>query len=262
MRRTVEEKRENIILDVQEVDKSFGGLKALNGVSFSLKGGYISALIGPNGAGKTTLLNLISGMEVPDSGTITFLGNDITGSKTWEITRKGICRTFQAGRVFQKMTVIENVLTGIHARATSGWLAGMFHWPWERREEREMEKKAERLLEYFGLTDFAYELAGNIPLIFQRKLEIARALASEPKLLLLDEPVAGLNMIETEELGETIKNLLSLDVSIFLVEHDMNLVMSLADWIVVLQHGQKIAEGTPMEVRNNPEVISAYLGNE
>jgi len=253
---------ENMILEVRELNKSFGGLKALNDVSFSIREGRISALIGPNGAGKTTLLNVISGTEAPDSGKIIFCGKNMAGLKTWQITEKGICRTFQAGRVFQKMTVLENILTGIHVRASSGWLSGMFHWPWERREEKRLESRAFELLEYFSLADVAYELAGNVPLISQRKLEIARALANRPKLLLLDEPVAGLNMRETEEMGEIIKNLLSLDVTILLVEHDMNLVMSLADWIVVLQHGQKIATGTPGEVRNNPQVISAYLGNE
>ena len=250
------------ILEVRELNKSFGGLKAIDDVTFALQKGCISALIGPNGAGKTTLLNLISGMEKPDSGHIYFLGRNITGEKTWAITGMGVCRTFQAGRIFQKMTVLENVLTGIHTRARSGWLSGMFHLPRERKEEKELEIRAFKLIEHLGLTDVVYEQAGNISLILQRKLEIARALASEPKLLLLDEPVAGLNMRETEELGSTIKNLLVLGVTILLVEHDMNLVMDLADRIVVLQHGQKIAEGTTVEIRNDPKVISAYLGSE
>ncbi len=249
-------------LEVRELNKSFGGLKAVDDVSFSIEAGRISALIGPNGAGKTTLLNLVSGMEKPDSGAIYFLGENITGQKTWAITRKGICRTFQAGRIFQKMTVLENVLTGMHTKARSGWLSGMFHPPRERKEEKELEAKAFKLIEYLDLAAVSFEMAGNVPLILQRKLEIARALASDPKLLLLDEPVAGLNIRETEELGQTIKNLLTFGVTILLVEHDMNLVMSLANHIVVLQHGQKIAEGSPIEVRNNPEVISAYLGSE
>ncbi len=251
-----------IILQAMELDKSFGGLKALDCITFSLSEGRISALIGPNGAGKTTLLNVISGMEAPDSGRIFLEDSDITGLKTWEITKRGICRTFQSGRVFQNMTVLENVLTGMHTSANSGWLAGMFHWPWERKEEKELKTKALGLLELFSLADVAYEPVSNIPLILQRKLEIARALGSSPKLLLLDEPVAGLNMKETEELGETIRNLSRFRITILLVEHDMNLVMSLADWIIVLQHGQKIAEGKPLEIRNNPEVISAYLGNQ
>ncbi len=248
------------ILNVVSLDKSFGGLTALSEVTFEIKEHLITALIGPNGAGKTTLLNVISGVEPPDRGEIIFQGRDITGLRTWKVTAMGISRTFQVGRIFHKMTVLENVLTGIHPRARSGWVSGMFHWPWEREEERRLRGKGYGLLEYFSLTDFAHELAGNIPLASQKKVEIARAMGSEPKLLLLDEPVAGLNIRETEEMGEVIRGLLDLGITVLLVEHDMNLVMSLADVIHVLHHGQLIASGCPSEVRLNPKVISAYLG--
>jgi len=250
------------ILEVQDLDRNFGGLKALSYVSFSLEQGVISALIGPNGAGKTTLLNLVSGIETPDRGEIKFLGVEISGCDPWEITAKGICRTFQTGRIFQRMTVLENLLVGSHLKGNSGWFSGMFHFCRERSEEKDLLERACELLEYFSLGDFTGELAGNIPLVFQKRLEIARALASEPKLLLLDEPVAGLNIRETEEMGEMIRGLGKTGVTILLVEHDMNLVMNLADWIFVLHHGQKIASGPPVEVRNNPDVVAAYLGNE
>jgi branched-chain amino acid transport system ATP-binding protein len=252
---------DSILLQVNNLSKHFDGLQAVTNVSFTLAAGEIVSLIGPNGAGKTTILNLISGVYPPTGGHILLHGENITGMKPYQIASKRIARTFQSVQIFQKMTVLENALLGLHHRLRSGFVKGMFHFPGERREERSAESQATEILAQLGIDSLAKKAAGSITLKDQRCLEIARSVVSQPDLLLLDEPAAGLNIHETEEMAEIIQGLRQLGLAILLVEHDMNLVMSIAHRVIVLHHGLKIAEDSPEEIQRNPEVIEAYLGH-
>lgn len=251
------------MLKIEGVWKTFGGITALMDVSFNVESQEIKAVIGPNGAGKTTLFNVISGVYKPDKGNIYFDGKKINNLGPVKIARLGISRTFQNVELYGHMTVLENVMVGRYGKTKSGFFSCGFRLPFMVKEEREIKKISEELLEYVGLYDKKDYLASELPIGSQRILEIARALATEPKLIMFDEPASGLNDAETKELSAFIKRLRDeKNLTIVLVEHDMGLVMDISDNIVVLNFGEKLAEGTPEEIRNNKLVIDAYLGEE
>ena len=241
---------------------SFGGLAALTEVSFAVPRGIVKAVIGPNGAGKTTLFNLITGFLSPDRGQIIFRGEAIQGRPAYAVAARGIARTFQLVQLFDHMTVLENVMVGRHRLTRAGLFGSILRLPAMRREEAAIEARAWEALEFVGLAGRAHQPAGFLPLGLKRLLEIARALASEPRLLLLDEPASGLDQIESDRLGEMILALRSQGLTILLVEHDMSLTMEVAEEIVVLNYGQLLAEGPPRAIQKHPEVIAAYLGSD
>lgn len=248
------------LLEVRQLHKKFGGLHAVNDVSFTVEKGSIKSVIGPNGAGKTTLFNLITGTLGASSGEVIFDGRRISGRKPHQIAARGVARTFQNIKLFHGMTVLENVMVGRHLRSASGFLSSMLHLPWTLAEERLIREKAMELLERLEIADFADMEASSLAFGQQRAVELARALALEPSLLLLDEPAAGLNIYETAEVARLIGRIRDLGITILLVEHDMSLVMEISDEIVVLSFGQKIAEDIPEAVQRNEEVIKVYLG--
>jgi len=250
------------MLRVEHLNFSFGGLKATNDICIHVKPNQISALIGPNGAGKTTLFNLITGVYKPASGEIWFDGKRIDGKKPYQINEAGISRTYQVINLFKKMSVIENVQVGMHTLLKSGYWRNIFHTPGMRKEEKASLERAYELLEFVGLKEHAKDSAGSLPYGKQRLLEIVRAMASNPKLVLLDEPAAGMNSAEKEDLNALIRKIIDRNITVLLVEHDMKLVMDIADEIFVVNSGANLASGTAKEIQSNPEVIKAYLGGD
>jgi branched-chain amino acid transport system ATP-binding protein len=250
------------LLAVDGLSRSFGGLCAVDGVGFEAGAKRITAVIGPNGAGKTSLFNLIAGSLAPDSGSVVFDGEDITGMKPYRVAERGIARTFQSIKLSRKMTALENVMIGRHVRSRAGFLEGMLAAPWTRGEERGVREEAMKAIELLGIAEYRDKETGSLPFGIQRSVELARAVASEPKLLLLDEPASGLNIRETKVLASLIAMIRDRGIAILVVEHDMSLVMDISDQIVVLDFGKKLAQGTPREIQNNREVIDIYLGEE
>jgi len=248
-------------LTLRNVTRRFGGLVAVDQLDMVVPEGKILSLIGPNGAGKTTVFNMITGVYPPSTGDILYKGERLNSYKSSRIIGLGIARTFQNIRLFKSMTVVENVQVGMHCRTRSGPIRALLKTPSEKKEEREILEKSMEILKSLNLDKYAGEYASNLPYGDQRRLEIARAIATNPKLLLLDEPAAGMNPSETVELMELILRLRDSGYTIFLVEHDMKLVMGISEIVVVLDHGQKIAEGTPKEIQSNEKVIQAYLGS-
>lgn len=250
------------MLRVEHVTLRFGGLTALNDVSLELREGKINGLIGPNGAGKTTFFNSISGVYKPNEGTVTFDGKVINGLKPYQVNKLGISRTYQVINLFRMMTVLENVLVGMHPHLKANYFTSLLHTKRERAEEKAANEEALELLEFVGLRDKANTIAGELSYGDQRKLEIVRGLASKPKLILLDEPAAGMNSKEKDDLDVLLKKIIRMGVTILVIEHDMKLMMGVADYIFVLNYGAKLAEGTPEEIQKNPDVIKAYLGGD
>jgi branched-chain amino acid transport system ATP-binding protein len=250
------------LLQIEGLGISFGGIAAVKDVSFGVKPGEIVSVIGPNGAGKTTLFNMISGVYLPGTGRVVLNGEDVTAMSPHLLARRGMCRTFQNLQVFQSMTVLENTIAGYHLQESGSVLADLLNLPASRRRARTAEAGARTLLKRVGLERAAEREAGSLSYGSLKRLEIARAMALNPKVLLLDEPAAGCNAVETEEIDHLIAEIAASGVAILLVEHDMKMVMRISNHIVVLDHGEKIAEGDPATVSRNPAVIAAYLGAE
>ncbi len=250
------------LLEVRSVSKSFGGVHAVHDVSFRVEPGMIKAIIGPNGAGKTTLFNMVSGFVRPDQGFVRFDGHPIEGRPPHQVAASGISRTFQHIRLFAQMSALENVMVGRHLRSRSGFVSGLLQLPWTRREDEEVRESALELMDFLGIATLADAEATSLAYGQQRAVELARALACEPEMVLLDEPAAGLNMRETADLAKLISRIRQRGVTVLLVEHDMSLVMGISERIVVLSFGKKIAQGSPREIQANKEVIEIYLGED
>lgn len=250
------------LLEINGLSKSFGGVHAVQDLEYTVEGGKVHSIIGPNGAGKTTLFNMVTGIYIPSSGRIHFDAEDVTGLPVHELAALGISRSFQNLQIFFNMTVMDNVMVGRHLHCLTGFLQSLLHTPAIARSEEEVQHRAAQLLSWVGLEGYITAHADSLPYGALKRMEIARALACEPKLLLLDEPAAGLNNKETEEIKELIQQISDSGVTVILVEHDMRLVMGVSDHILVMNYGQKLAEGTAEEIRANPEVITAYLGSD
>jgi branched-chain amino acid transport system ATP-binding protein len=250
------------LLEVQGVSKRFGGVQAVNDVSFRVEKGMIKAVIGPNGAGKTTLFNMVSGFIPPDTGSITFAGQAMQGHPPHRVAARGVSRTFQNIRLFAGMSALENVMVGRYLRARAGFLAGMLGLGRARREDRAARERALEVMDFLGIAQLAEAEATSLAYGQQRAVELARALASEPEMVLLDEPAAGLNMRETRDLSALIGRIRDRGITVLLVEHDMSLVMGICDEVLVLSYGEKIADADPPTVQKDPQVVKVYLGDE
>lgn len=255
----MEEKPINI-LKTDGLSRHYGGVIALSDVEMNIHPGQISSLIGPNGAGKTTLFNCVTGLDKPTYGAAFFLGKRITGFRPDQVTELGIARTFQNIRLFTELTVLDNVKIGRHPRTSSTLVGAVFHTPRQKREEQQITEYAMEMLKFVGLEEISNQTAGNLSYGDQRRVEIARALATKPLLILLDEPAAGMNPHETQQLISLIYTIRDQGISVLLIEHDMKLVMQISDWVTVLDHGEKICDGEPEVVQNDERVIAAYLG--